>query len=40
MINFLKKRGYNFLNLIEIRKPYADEVIKEQISVGNNNFAY
>ena len=40
IISFLKSRGYNVLNLIEIRKPYKDEKPKTVIKVGNNDFDY
>jgi len=40
MIQFLKKRGYSVLNLIEIRRPYADEHPESVIQVGDNLFDY
>ena len=40
IISFLKSKGYTVLNLIEIRKPYKEEIIKTTIKVGNNNFDY
>lgn len=40
MINFLAKRGYNVLNLIEIRKPWENEVFTQKISVGNHKYNY
>ncbi|MCL2407469.1 MAG: GNAT family N-acetyltransferase [Defluviitaleaceae bacterium] len=40
MIRFLAKRGYSTLNLIEIRKPYQDEISREKICVKNNEFDY
>ena len=40
MISFLNKRGYNVLNLIEIRKKYKDENINEQIQIRKNVFDY
>lgn len=40
MIAFLKKHGYTVLNLIEIRKPYPNEKLSEQIQVGPNLFNY
>ncbi len=40
MIQFLKKRGYNVLNLIEIRRPYANEHPASAIQVGDNLFDY
>ena len=40
MINFLYKKGYNVLNLIEIRKNHKDEKFSEKIKVRNNEFNY
>lgn len=40
MIAFLRKRGYNVLNLIEIRKPYTGERLTTKICVQNNEFDY
>ncbi|MBE6831743.1 MAG: GNAT family N-acetyltransferase [Ruminococcaceae bacterium] len=40
IINFLAKRGYNVLNLIEIRKPWENEVFTQKISVGNHKYNY
>ena len=40
MIEFLKKRGYPVLNLIEIRKPYKDEKLTQTIVVGEHEFDY
>lgn len=40
MIAFLRKRGYTVLNMIEIRKPYADEQTKTTVRVGENVFDY
>ena len=40
MIEFLRKRGYTVLNLIEIRKPYKGEQFTQTISVGNHYFNY
>lgn len=40
IIAFLKSRGYNVLNLIEIRKPYNDEKPAAKIKVGENEFDY
>lgn len=40
MIEFLRKRGYTVLNLIEIRKPYKDEKITQTIAVGEHEFDY
>ena len=40
MIDFLRKRGYTVLNLIEIRKPYKDEKLTQSIRVGEHDFDY
>ena len=40
MIEFLRKRGYTVLNLIEIRKPYKDEKLNQTITVGEHEFDY
>ena len=40
MIEFLRKRGYTVLNLIEIRKPYAGENRTQTITVGEHEFDY
>ena len=40
IIAFLKSRGYNVLNLIEIRKPYTGEKPTTKINVGGNDFDY
>lgn len=40
MIEFLRKRGYTVLNLIEIRKPYKDERLAQTIMVGKHEFDY
>ena len=40
IIAFLKSKGYNVLNLIEIRKPYNDEKPAAKIKVGENEFDY
>jgi GNAT superfamily N-acetyltransferase len=37
-INFLKKCGYNVLNLIELRQPHPGEVLAGKISVGAQEF--
>lgn len=39
-LEFLKGRGYTVLNLIEIRKPYDREDLREKIPVGPNEFDY
>ena len=40
MIEFLRKRGYTVLNLIEIRKPYQGEKLTQTITVGEDQFDY
>lgn len=40
MIEFLRKRGYTVLNLIEIRKPYKDEKLTQTIAVGESIVGY
>ena len=40
MIEFLRKRGYTVLNLIEIRRPYKDEKLTQTIVVGEHEFDY
>ena len=40
MIEFLRKRGYTVLNLIEIRKPYQGEQPTQTIRVGEHEFDY
>lgn len=40
MINFLKSKGYDVLNLIEIRKPFKNEKNDKLIKVGNHEFKY
>ena len=40
MIEFLRKRGYTVLNLIEICKPYKDEKLMQTIVVGEHEFDY
>ena len=39
-IPFLKKRGYDVLNLIEIRKRRPNEKITQKINVGKYDFNY
>lgn len=38
IIRFLQKRGYNTLNLIELRRPYPGEASVEKIQVGGYEF--
>ena len=40
MITFLSKKGYNVLNLIEIRKPWENEVLTQKINVGKYEYNY
>ncbi|MDD2648904.1 MAG: GNAT family N-acetyltransferase [Eubacteriales bacterium] len=40
MIAFLHSKGYNVLNLIEIRKPYKGERLRETIEIRGNSFDY
>ncbi len=40
IIAFLKKRGYSVLNLIEIRKPWKNELPSQKIVVGIHKFDY
>ena len=40
MLAFLNANGYNVLNLIEIRKAYADEANDSTYQIGNNTFRY
>lgn len=40
MIKFLSNMGYNVLNLIEIRRPWKNEVLTQKISVGNHEYNY
>ena len=40
MIGFLRSKGYTVLNMIEIRKPYPGEQLKNTIHVGDAAFDY
>ena len=40
MLNFLKKNGYDVLNLIEIRKAYPEEEPKEEYTIGDHRYRY
>lgn len=40
IIPFLSKKGYNVLNLIEIRKPRKNEVLSTKIAIGNYEYDY
>ncbi|TFH10102.1 MAG: GNAT family N-acetyltransferase [Candidatus Thorarchaeota archaeon] len=39
-ISFLKKRGYNVLNLIELRRPWKGEELSTKVRVEENMFDY
>ncbi len=39
-ISFLKKRGYDVLNLIEIRRKRQNETFTQEITVGKHDFNY
>ena len=38
IIRFLQKRGYNVLNLIELRRPQPGEELTQKISLGSHEF--
>ncbi|MBR0144594.1 MAG: GNAT family N-acetyltransferase [Clostridia bacterium] len=40
MIAFLRSKGYTVLNMIEIRKPYKDEVLRTTVDVNGIEFDY
>lgn len=40
MIAFPARHGYTVLNLIEIRKPYREEITTRKYRIGNNRFDY
>ena len=40
IIAFLKSRGYDVLNLIEVRKPYQGETLRTKVRVGEHEFDY
>jgi len=40
MIGFLKKRGYDVLNLIEVRKRFAGEITRTKVQVGHHEFDF
>ena len=40
IINFLRKIGYNVLNLVEIRKKHPGEVLEKKIVVDKFKFDY
>jgi len=40
IITFLSKMGYDVLNLIEIRKPWKNEILTEKICIGKHEYNY
>ena len=40
IIQFLRKRGYTVLNLIEIRKPYKNETLTQTFTIVEHEFDY
>ena len=40
VIKFLAKMGYDVLNLIEIRKPWKDEILNKEIRILDNLYRY
>jgi hypothetical protein len=38
IIRFLQQRGYNVLNLIELRRPYTGEELAHRVQVGDYEF--
>jgi len=40
IIAFLRKRGYDVLNLLEIRKPLLDERLTTTLTVGRQRYRY
>jgi ribosomal protein S18 acetylase RimI-like enzyme len=40
IIAFLRKRGYDVLNLLEIRKPLPDERLTTTLTVGKQRYRY
>jgi GNAT superfamily N-acetyltransferase len=40
IIQFLKKRGYDVLNLVEVRRPWSGEKNLSEIQVGESEFRY
>lgn len=40
IIKFLKKQGYDVLNLIEIRKKISNEKLTEKIKINEHEFNY
>lgn len=40
IIKFLRSKGYTVLNMLEIRKPYKNEILATTIPVGKEVFDY
>jgi len=40
IIHFLTKRGYDVLNLVEVRRPWSGESNLSRIQVGDHQFRY
>ncbi len=40
MIRFLQANGYDVLNLIEVRKAYPEEELKDNYSIGEHSYRY
>ena len=40
IIRFLKKRGYDVLNMVEVRRPLPGESLAGRVQVGPHEFAY
>lgn len=40
MMGFLRSKGYSVLNLVEVRKPYKNETLSTEYTIGNNKFDY
>jgi len=40
VVSFLKQRGYDVLNLVELRRPGPDEQANRTITVGSEEFRY
>lgn len=40
MLVFLRKQGYTFLNLIEVRKTFESEILTREVCVNEEKFVY
>ncbi len=40
MLVFLRKQGYTFLNLIEVRKTFESEMLMREVCVNEEKFVY